>query len=324
MNSDFGKDKPSGDVDAGNEPEAARGTIFLNDVTKIDCAIFDPSKGVFGQTWRVDVSVSGPIGRNGCVYDFSLLKALVRQVLKTSVDHALVIPINSQSVQYKGVDKGECWLMKSRPSKTLGGGGDSEWEYRSPTGTVYPSRSVAMNRQVVEQEIVRMLRHRLPQEIQTISVALREEESSATEAFIRYTHGIAGHDGACQRLFHGHRCRLQIYVGEERRPDLEHYVARDVLGTHVHIAAPSQFKAGSIPVGTRGKTREPVTLAYEGTQGAFEATLPADRVFVVEGETSIECIAREIARLVKREENTAEKVRILCYEGIDKGAVAEA
>lgn len=305
--------------ESGDVPERI-GTIFLNDVTKVDCALFDPSKGVYGQTWRVDVTITGPLGPNGFVFDFSSLKKMVRQVMKTSLDHALVMPINSQAVTFKGMDRGECWSMRSRMSKI---DGESDWEYQSPAGAVFPTRTVALSRQILEQELVRSLRHRLPHEITQLTVALREEDVEPTEAVLRYTHGIAGHDGMCQRLFHGHRCRIQIFVGEERRPDLEHYVTRDVLGGHVHMATPSQFKVGMIEPGTRGKTKESITLAYEAALGYFEATMPADRVFSVTSETSIECIAQEIARLVKREENTSEKVRVVCYEGIDKGSVAE-
>ena len=301
------------------------GSIFLNDVTKVDCAVFDPSKGVFGQSWKVDVTVAGPIGPSGFIYDFSHMKKLVRQVLKSSIDHALIMPINSQMVQFRGMEfrgseKSESWQMRSRPTKT---GCEAEWGYQSPTGAVFPTRSVAVNRQVLEQEIVKSLRHRLPQEIRSITVALREEDAGPTEAVVRYTHGIARHEGLCQRLFHGHRCRLQIYVGDERRPDLEHYVARDVLGANVHMTTPSQILRGEIEPGSRGKPGETVTLGYVASQGTFEATLPADRVFCVAQETSSECIAQELARLVKREENTTERVRVVCYEGVDKGAVAE-
>lgn len=314
-----------GQSDAKEEPEIL-GSIFLNDVTKVDCAIFDPTKGVFGQSWQVDVTLTGPLGDTGFVYDFSSLKKMVRQVLKSSVDHALIMPINSQVVQFRGMemrgaDKSECWHMKSRVGKT---GAECEWSYRSPGGAVFPSRSVAVSKGVLEQELVKSLKHRLPQEILGVTCILKEAEADPTEAVFRYTHGIARHDGMCQRLFHGHRCAIQIFVGEERRPDLEHYVARDVMGSHVHIATPSQFKVGMIEPGMRGKTKEPVTLGYEGTQGYFEATIPADRVFCVERETSIECITREIARLVKREENTAERVRVICHEGINKGAQADA
>ena len=316
-------DGPGGDASEDLRPV---GTVFLHDVTKVDCAIFDPGKGVIGQTWRVDVTLNGPLGTNGFVYDFSQLKKLVRQVLKSSVDHALIMPINSQAVQFRGMDfhgseKTESWAMRSRPTKS---GTEAEWTYRAPNGAVFPIRTVVVSRSGLEQEVVRSLRHRLPQEMAGVAVALREEDVEATEAVFRYTHGIAGHDGMCQRLLHGHRSRLQIFVGEERRPDLEHYVARDVLGGHVHIATPSQFISGHIEPGQRGKGREPITLGYRGSLGAFEAVMPADRIFCVEQETSIECIAREIARLIKREENTADRVKVACYEGIGKGAVAEA
>ncbi len=306
-------------TDTGEESGVV-GTIFLNDVTKVDCALFDPTKGVYGQTWCVDVTMTGPLGPNGFVYDFAQLKKMVRSVLKSSLDHALIIPINSASVVYRAMDNGECWQMKSRPSKQ---GDECEWQYTSPTGAVFPSRSVALSRQNLEQEVSRSLRHRLPQRISHINVSFREEEAEPTEAVLRYTHGIAGHEGMCQRLMHGHRCRLQVYIGDERRPDLEHYITRDVLGANVHIATPSQFKVGEIAPGTRGKTKEMITLGYEGSQGAFEAVIPADRIFCVERETSVECIAQEIARLVKREEGTPEKVRVICFEGIDKGSVAE-
>ena len=296
-------------------------TIFLNDITKIDSALFDPGRGVIGQTWRIDVSLTGPLNSNGFVLDFSEFKKMVRKVLKSSLDHALIIPINSQSVVFKGAGRGECWVMRSRNGK---GGVEQEWTYVSPPGAVFPSRSIALNRQVLEQEVVRSLRHRLPPDILHISATLREDDTNPTEAVFRYTHGIADHSGMCQRLFHGHKSRILCYVGEERRPDYEHYLVRDILGSQVHIATPSQQKSGPlIPTGYRGKTKEAVTLAYEGSQGYFEATMPADRIFMVEHETSIECITRELAKVVKREENTPEKVKIICFEGVDKGSMAE-
>lgn len=295
-------------------------SIFLQDITKIDCAVFDPSKGIVGQTWKVDVTIVGPLGDNGFVIDFGMVKKMVRQTLKSSLDHALIIPINSQAVQFKGMDRGERWRMRARPTKAEA---DQDWEYMGPAGAIFPLRCVALNRQTIEQEFTRQLRHRLPQELMQVTVQMREEEVVATEAVFRYSHGIARHAGMCQRLFHGHRSRIQVHVGEERRPDLEHYIARDVLGGNVHIATPSQFVQGMIEPGTRGKTRDSVVLAYEGSLGFYEAILPADRVFCVETETSIECITHELARLVKREENTSERVRVMCYEGADKGAVAE-
>ena len=77
------------------------GRLFIQDVDKIDCAIFDPSVGVVGQSWYVDITVSGQLDSNGFVYDFSHLKKLVKQVLKASLDHTLIIPVQSKLVHYQ-------------------------------------------------------------------------------------------------------------------------------------------------------------------------------------------------------------------------------
>jgi len=220
-------------------------------------------------------------------------------------------------VQYSEFGVGERWTLKS---KSRGEGREARWEYSSPKGSVFPVHTVALKTANIEQEFGRILRHRLPPSVHHLAVKLREESIAPTEASYRYTHGITGHNGLCQRLFHGHRSRIEIYIGEERRPDLEHFVVREIFGTNVHIATLDQIKSGNGEIGQRGKTDAPLTLSYAGSLGSFEATLPANRVFFVEGETSVESLAREVARLIKREEKPSEKVRAVCYEGIDKGA----
>ena len=292
-------------------------TLFVRDVGKIDCAMFDPSFGIIGQSWYVDVWLTGSLDDNGFVFDFSPLKALIRHTLATTLDHALIIPVGSQSVQYTELDQGERWTLKS---KARGDAAESRWDYISAKGSVFPIHTIALKTANIEQEFARIIRHRLPPSVHQLVVKLREEAIAPTEASYRYTHGITGHNGLCQRLFHGHRSRIEIFIGDERRPDLEHYVVREVFATNVHIATLNQIKSGHGDVGTRGKTSEPITLAYTGSLGTFEATLPANRVFFVEGETSVEALAREVALLIKREEQTSEKIRVVCYEGIDKGA----
>ena len=297
------------------------GTIFLNDLAKLDSALFDPSKGIIGQSWRVDVTLSGSLDENGFVYDFGPLKKLVKQVLTSTLDHALIIPINSQAVQYRDIGGGrECWKLRSKPNRMET---ELAWEYTCPTGAVYPLRCIALNRHVIEQELSRALRHRVSSNVHQISVSLREEDVEPTEAVFRYTHGITNHNGLCQRLFHGHRSRIQVYVGDERRPDLEHYIVRDIFNTSIHIACPSQFKSGMIEPGSRGKGKENVVLSYQSNLGHFEASIPAERIFCVEGETSIEALSYAIAQFLSKEEAKGERVRVVCYEGIDKGAIAE-
>ncbi len=296
------------------------GALFVRDIAQIDCALLDPSLGVVGQSWHVDLTVTGTLDDNGFVVDFSPLKAMVRQVLKESVDHALLLPVGSQAVQFMDSESGESWRMRCRPRNAVS---EQVWDYECPMGAVLPIRSVAIKASIVEQEIGRILRHRLSERVRNISINLREEKTESTEATYRYTHGIRGHDGLCQRLLHGHRSKIEVFIGDERRPDLEHFVTREIFGSNVHIATPEQIVSGGGEIGQRGKTDEPVTLAYRGSLGQYRLVLPSSRIFFVEKETSIERITMEVAKLLKREENPREKLRVLCYEGINKGAVAE-
>ncbi len=299
------------------------GRLFINDVDKIDCAIFDPSVGVVGQSWYVDITVSGKLDANGFVYDFSKLKKLVKQVLKSSVDHSLVIPVQSKLVHYQDTDRGELWQLQAKSRLT---GVNSEWTYLCPKGAVYPIRSVQVTREIVEQECTRLMRHRLPEDVISVEVHLRKEEVQSGQAFFRYSHGITGHDGMCQRLFHGHRSLIEVYVADERRHDLEQWLAHEVLGSIVHIASMAQIIQPDINLrpGVRPEVTKPMTLSYKGSMGLFEATVPSNRVFLVEDETSIESISQELVRVIAREGvEIGAPIKVKCFEGIGKGAIAE-
>ncbi len=300
------------------ELQEKSGSLFMRDVTRIDCAIWDPARGMIGESWYMDVELTGALDENGFVYDFSHLKQLLRQVSKTSLDHSLLIPIGNSNVQYAESNGNQVWRLKTTPKAPEP---SFIWEYRCPKGAVFGINSVALKKSAAEVEFAKLMKHRLPPSIQAIKVKLRKEDAEPTAAFFRYTHGISGHGGLCQRLFHGHRSRVEIFVGDDRRPDLEHYVARNLLGSEVHIATPSQITSGPYEVGRRLNTHEPLTLSYDSTLGHYEASIPSNRVFVVEQETSIECITHQIAMHLRQTMPDRDPIAVWCYEGIDKGAV---
>jgi 6-pyruvoyl-tetrahydropterin synthase len=299
------------------------GRLFINDVDKIDCAIFDPSIGVVGQSWFVDITVSGKLDENGFVHDFSHLRKLVKQVLKTSLDHALIIPVQSKLVHYQETDRGELWRLQAKSRLT---GVNSEWTYLCPKGAVYPIRSVQVTREIVEQECSRLVRHRLPEDILSVEIHLRKEDVLSGQSFFRYSHGITSHEGLCQRLFHGHRSLIEVYVADERRHDLEQWLAHEVLGSIVHVASISQVvdPPENLKPGVRPDFTAPLTLSYRGSMGLFEAKVPANRVFLVEEETSVESLCQELVQLIANEGvEIGAPIRVKCYEGIGKGAIAE-
>ena len=112
-------------------------------------------------------------------------------------------------------------------------------------------------------------------------------------------------------------------MASEQRTDLEQYVANELFGSSVHVASLDQVLDGSFELGMNRSLVGNVRLGYEGTLGYSEASLPANRVFFVPEFTSIECMTREVATHLVERFNLQASVRVVCYEGIDKGAVVE-
>jgi 6-pyruvoyl-tetrahydropterin synthase len=298
--------------------EKHRVKMFIKDLMTVDVAIFVPAKGVIGRSWYIDLTLEGLKDENGFIYDFSKIKSLARNVIKDTLDHTLVIPIYSQDVSYSESAHGEQWSLLVKETRTHP---DFCWHYRCPKGAVFPVSGMSVTPTHLEMELSKILRHRLPDSIHHVEIGLREGSLPLSEAKIRYTHGLPLHDGPCQRLFHGHDSRIEVYVGAERRGDLEHYVARELLGNDVHIATPDQIIEGPKELGRMAGDWQPVTLSYLAKEGHFEAVIPACKLFNVRHTTSIESITAEIAEILHEKENPQEALKVICYEGLDKGAV---
>ena len=65
-----------------------------------------------------------------------------------------------------------------------------------------------------------------------------------------------------------------------------------------------------------------VTFEYEANQGEFALTLPEDRVYMLDTDTTVELIAAHMADKLKVEFAT-DTIRVKAYEGVGKGAIAE-
>jgi 6-pyruvoyl-tetrahydropterin synthase len=295
-------------------------SIFIEDITRIDCSVFSPSQGIMGQSWHVDIELTGVPDEHGFIYDFGKLRKLVRAVFSSTIDHALLIPIMSKQVSFTETAEGERWNLTAFSRLT---NQEARWEYICPKGAVYPMRTLNINLNAVEQECARLIRHRLPTQIEKVSVKLREEIADYQASFFRYTHGITVHEGMCQRLFHGHRSLLTVRVDGERREDLENFVTHELFGSSVHIAGSKQIVDGEYLVGHRSKANAPVVLSYEVERGRYQASLPGNHVFVVDGETTIETIAFELVKVLKEKLDLPSKIQVICHEGIGKGAIAE-
>ena len=268
-----------------------QGQIFINECDKIDCAVWMDNE-IQGCSWNVSVRLSGPTDDNNFVYDFSDLKNLVKNTLKETIDHALVIPDSFQA---------------ETPNNYYFPGG---WHYQAPEGAVIsiPSKHETITKNDVQKACEKIIQQKLGEKY-TLSVELTEEANQ--NVFFRYTHGITGHQGACQRTFHGHRSKLIANVNGERNRSLEIKIVAELLKSSCHIISKNQI------------TKEDESyyhLLYEGSYGTFKASVPKKNSLVIEQETSIEAITLNIGKQAKRFLGIEDKLELSCFEGVDKGA----
>ena len=67
-------------------------TLFYKHVTVLDYAYLDDHKGVVGDSLIVNVEFIGHTDEEGVVYDFSLAKNKVKEIIDRDCDHRLVVP----------------------------------------------------------------------------------------------------------------------------------------------------------------------------------------------------------------------------------------
>jgi 6-pyruvoyl-tetrahydropterin synthase len=279
--------------------------LFVDQLTVLDFSCLDPEVGLTGQSWIVDLELEGALDEQGMVQDFGVVKRRAREAVEAVADHRLVVPEAAPglAVEASGNELALTWMF-------AGG----RLEHRSPASAVYRLASAEVTRGSLRPKLEAAVRAVVPGNVSDISVCLREEDISG--ASYRYSHGLKAHDGLCQRIAHGHRSRIQIWRDGERSEALEAQWAgrwRDI-----YLASREDVVAGGTAT-AEGMIR----LGYEAREGRFELVIPADRCEILPAETTVERIADYIAAHLKAE-NAGSSIRVRAYEGVNKGAVAQA
>ncbi|HAZ87721.1 6-pyruvoyl tetrahydropterin synthase [Marinobacter sp. es.042] len=279
--------------------------LFVDNLTVIDFAYLDPTRGLVGESWIADVVLGGELDEQGMVFDFSNVKRTIKRVIDERVDHRLVIPRG-----YQGLS----WSEEQPDTFTWALTDGSQIIHRSPdeaivwlsADRVVPSAVASL----LEQEIKAVL----PANVISVEINLREEEIDG--AYYHYVHGLKKHLGNCQRIAHGHRSPIRIDRNGHRDYDLERRWAK--LWRDIYVG--SEEDVVRRHVGEDGVRY--VTFEYEANQGEFALTLPEERVYMLDTDTTVELIAAHMADKLKVEFAT-DTIRVKAYEGVGKGAIAE-
>lgn len=279
--------------------------LFVEQLTVIDCAWLHSQRGLLGESWLVDLELEGQLDFQGMVLDFGQLKPRVKAVVDDTMDHRLLLPARSGALHLErsGAEV-ELWYDYD----------EARLYHRSPPEALCLLDVGEITIAAVESHLATAVRRVMPDNVEAARVILRPER--VVGAAYRYVHGLEQHQGNCQRIAHGHRSRIEVYRDEQRSESCERWLAerwRDVyIGTRDHLIEE-----------TRLRETPCYRFRYHAPQGEFELIIDKRRCELLDTESTIENIAAFIAHLLKRRDPAAD-YRVRAYEGVRKGAIAEA
>jgi 6-pyruvoyl-tetrahydropterin synthase len=282
--------------------------LFVDQLTNVDFSFLHPQRGLLGESWHASIELEGQLNEEGMLCDFGTVKKMIKKWLDTYIDHRLLLPTQMQQLKIESVAEQELEVT---------------WQYPNAQGTFFcksPEEGFALidSETITEQSLARhceqVLQRILPGDIERLSI--RFDAFDTQGPFYHYSHGLKKHDGNCQRIAHGHRSLIKIWRNNNRAPDLEANWAQrwqDIyLGTEEDLN--QELNLQGIPHHH---------YRYQARQGHFEIRLPAHRCYLIPTDTTVEWIAVHVAEQLAQE-CPGDLIRVQAYEGILKGAIAEA
>ncbi len=277
--------------------------LFVDNLTVIDFSFLDSERGVVGESWIVDIELQGQLDHQGMVFDFGDVKKSIKRFIDHEFDHRLMIPAKYQGLEYELTEQQLClkFILYS----------GAFFDYFAPKDSVLLIDNESVEIEFVARLLELRLREIVPSNVDQISIRLRPE--SIQDAYYHYTHGLQKHLGDCQRIAHGHRSRIEIYISGERNNRLEVLWAKQLKD--VYIATVSHIKRQFIY-----DEVEYTHMAYLAEQGEFSLTLPKRSIFSMPMESTVENIATHIASIIASDYDESVEIKVKAFEGVSKGA----
>lgn len=279
--------------------------LFVDNLTVIDFSYLDNERGIVGESWSVDIELTGTLDDQGMVFDFGNIKKQIKQFIDDEIDHRLLVPIASPGCS-TSLRKGELFIEFSLVSGGM-------IAHQSPQDAMLLVDAETIEAKSMANDLQASIKTILPDNVSKVLIHLRNE--AINDVYYQYTHGLQKHLGQCQRIAHGHRSRFEIHIDGDRNQHIETQWAsrlRDIyIATENHII--EEFELNGI-----AHTR----LAYSAQQGDFAISLPSAKVFTIPMESTVENIACYLADLISSKHKV--NVSVKAFEGLGKGAFGEA
>lgn len=279
-------------------------SLFVNNLTVIDFSYFHPQRGIVGESLILDVELFGELNDEGMLFDFSFVKKRIKSCVDNLVDHKFLIP---------SLNRGVKWSQSSdQLTLELTAQNGDLYQHVSPSQAIYMINSDAVSPQSIASEIEHEINEILPSNVTSTKINLRAEKIDGS--YYHYSHGLKKHSGDCQRIAHGHRSKIQVWVNDEYSTQWsEHIVA---MWQDIYLATEEDIKGSQIIDNT-----DYWIFEYHANQGDFQLTLPKNRCYLIKTDTTAELIAAYLANYLKSKIPNS-KITVRAYEGVDKGAVS--
>ena len=277
--------------------------LFVNRLTTLDFSYLCAQRGVVGETWIADITLWGALDEQGMVFDFGHVKKQVKSLLDELADHRLLVPATAEASSVFNKD-GRTTVHFSAAVGSI--------VCKAPEQAVLVVEAEAITPECLEPLLAEKVLQALPDNVERVTLQLRPEEVGG--AYYHYSHGLKKHEGDCQRIAHGHRSKIQVFVDDQRDQALEAWWANQ--WRDVYIATREDLLE---TVNEQGV--EYHHFGYEARQGRFELSLPASCCCMIETDSTVELLARYIAQQMAKT-RPGKNIKVFAYEGLDKGAVA--
>ncbi|MCY4330439.1 MAG: 6-carboxytetrahydropterin synthase [Endozoicomonadaceae bacterium] len=279
-------------------------TLFVKKLTSVDFSFLCPERGLVGETWLVDVFLHGKLNQEGMVFDFGHVKKQMKSLIDGFADHKLLIPTACPSVSCAATDENITVTMQNDSCGYI--------SCTSPVQAVSLLNLKEISLSAVTPLLKKYVKQYLPANVTDVDLHLYPEAIEGS--FYHYSHGLKKHKGDCQRIAHGHRSKIEIFVDGERSAEAENNWAN--LWKDIYLASQEDISDQF--------TREDMqytSFSYIAIQGEFSITLPSHKCYMIETDTTVELLSEHVAKVFKKQ-YPEKSVRIMLYEGVDKGAVS--
>lgn len=289
--------------------------LFVNNLTVIDFSYVCEKRGIVGESWIVDVVLEGTLNDMSMVLDFAVVKKQIKAIIDDAVDHKLVLPALNKNIKVSDSTHNDGHQYVDITSDR------GNYFIQSPRCAFAHIANDTINVESINQHLNNVILPLLPNNIVKLTLTLTPEVIPGD--LYHYTHGLKLHDGNCQRIAHGHRSPIHIYINGDRASDIEKqwcerwediYIASEADRVSKEFIQLSDFAQNNL-------TLDHQYFAYQAPQGQFDIAVPSAVLDVVDCDSTVELLADFILRQLKVE-HPNDEIKVVAFEGVGKGATA--